>query len=109
MVASLERLTALPADTKIFCGHEYTEKNLRFALTLEPGNAQLEAKYRKVKELNDRGEPTVPTTVADELATNPFLRSNSRELREAVRKRFADCPDDPVAVFARTRELKDTF
>ena len=59
--------------------------------------------------MNDRGEPTVPTTVADELATNPFLRSNSRELREAVRKRFPDCPDDPVAVFARTRELKDTF
>jgi len=51
----------------------------------------------------------VPTTVADELATNPFLRSNSRELREAVRRRFPDSADDPVAVFARTRELKDAF
>ena len=109
MVASLSRLTSLPADTKIFCGHEYTEKNLRFALTLEPGNAELAAKHRKVKDLSDRGEPTVPTTVGDELATNPFLRSNSRELREAIRKRFPECPDDPITVFARTRELKDAF
>jgi hydroxyacylglutathione hydrolase len=109
MVASLERLAALPAETKIFCGHEYTEKNLRFALTLEPSNTELAAKYRRAKDSSERGEPTVPTTVADELATNPFLRSNSRELRDAVRKRFPDCPDDAVAVFARTRELKDSF
>jgi len=109
MVASLGRLTTLPPSTKIYCGHEYTEKNLRFALTLEPRNAELAAKYRRIKSLTDRGEPTVPTTVADELATNPFLRTDSRELRDAVRKRFPDCPDDAIAIFARTRELKDSF
>jgi len=109
MVTSLGRLTRLPADTKIYCGHEYTEKNLRFALTLEPDNAELVSKYRRIKELTDRGEPSVPTTVAEELATNPFLRSDEAQLRQSVRKRFPDCPDDTVAIFARTRELKDSF
>lgn len=108
MVASLRRLTALPGDTKIFCGHEYTEKNLRFALTLEPGNAALVDKYAKVKAQRGRGEPTVPTTVADELATNPFLRCDSVELRASVGKQFPEAID-PVAVFARVRQLKDAF
>jgi hydroxyacylglutathione hydrolase len=109
MVASLSRLTALPSDTRVFCGHEYTEKNLRFALTLEPGNRELSEKYARVKAQTDRGEPTVPTTIAEELATNPFLRSESSELRATVRRHFPADPDDPVVVFARTRELKDSF
>jgi hydroxyacylglutathione hydrolase len=109
MVASLARLTGLPAETRIYCGHEYTEKNLRFALTLEPRNAELTSKYARVKAQTERGEPTVPTTVAEELATNPFLRSESPELRQAVRKQFPDCRDDAVDVFSRTRRLKDAF
>jgi hydroxyacylglutathione hydrolase len=109
MMKSLGRLTALPPETRVFCGHEYTEKNLRFALTLEPRNAELAAKHRQVKGRRERGEPTVPTTIAEELATNPFLRSDSTELRDSVRKRFPDCPDEPVAVFAGTRALKDAF
>lgn len=109
MVGSLGRLTALPADTRVFCGHEYTEKNLRFALTLEPKNADLAAKYGRVKAQVERGEPTIPTTVAEELATNPFLRSRSAELRRTVLEKFPDCPGDPIAVFAKTRELKDSF
>jgi hydroxyacylglutathione hydrolase len=109
MVASLNRLTALPGDTKIFCGHEYTEKNLRFALTLEPGNAALTAKHAKVKVQGERREPTVPTTVAEELATNPFLRCDSLELRASIGKQFPEAVDDPVAMFARIRELKDGF
>jgi hydroxyacylglutathione hydrolase len=109
MVGSLGRLTSLPPETRIFCGHEYTEKNLRFALTLEPKNADLDAKYQRVKAQRDRREPTVPTTVAEELATNPFLRSNSPEIRRSIRERFPDCADDPVAVFAKMRALKDAF
>jgi hydroxyacylglutathione hydrolase len=109
MVASLGRLTSLPGDTRVYCGHEYTEKNLRFALTLEPGNAALAEKYRRVKQKSERSEPTVPTTVAEEQATNPFLRSTSAELRGSIRQRFPDCSDDPIAVFAKTRELKDSF
>jgi hydroxyacylglutathione hydrolase len=109
MVASLNRLTALPGDTKIFCGHEYTEKNLLFALTLEPGNAALAAKHAKVKAQSERREPTVPTTVAEELATNPFLRCDSSELRASIGKQFPEAVDDPVAMFACIRQLKDAF
>jgi hydroxyacylglutathione hydrolase len=109
MVASLRRLTALPGETKIFCGHEYTEKNLRFALTLEPGNAELAAKHARVKAQSERREPTVPTTVTEELATNPFLRCDSAELRASIGKRFPEAVHDPVAVFACVRELKDAF
>src|SRR5262245_20939664 len=109
MVASLRRLIELPADTRVYCGHEYTEKNLRFALTLEPGNAALAEKHRRVKEMTERGQATVPTTIAEELATNPFLRSTSAELKRSIRQRFPECSDDPIAVFAKTRELKDSF
>jgi hydroxyacylglutathione hydrolase len=109
MVASLGRLAALPADTKVFCGHEYTEKNLRFALTLEPGNVALATKYKESKARRERGEPTVPTTIAQELATNPFLRCDSPELRASVGNQFPEAVEDPVAVFARVRQLKDAF
>lgn len=109
MVSSLARLTALPEETRVFCGHEYTEKNLRFALTLEPQNGDLVAKYRRVKEASDRGEPTVPTTVGEELSTNPFLRSDSPELRRSILRQFPQCPDDPIEIFAHTRKLKDSF
>jgi len=109
MVSSLTRLTALPVPTRVYCGHEYTEKNLRFALTLEPKNGELVTKYQRVKQMTERGEPTVPTTLKDELATNPFLRSDSPELRSSVRRQFPQCPDDSVSIFARTRELKDSF
>jgi hydroxyacylglutathione hydrolase len=109
MVSSLGRLAALPAQTRIYCGHEYTEKNLAFALTLEPQNPAIRAKYERVREARRRGEPTVPTTVAEELETNPFLRCSSPELVRSVKGRFPDTPDDPVAVFARVRQLKDSF
>jgi hydroxyacylglutathione hydrolase len=109
MLGSLARLTALPPSTRIFCGHEYTEKNLRFALTLEPGNRELSEKHARVKAQYERGEPTVPTTVAEEIATNPFLRFDSPELRRSIRARFPQCGDDSVAIFAKTRELKDSF
>ncbi len=109
MMASLGRLTALPSDTRVYCGHEYTEKNLRFALTLEPNNAALADKHREAKAKRERGEATVPSTLADERATNPFLRSTSPELRKSIQKRFPDCGDDPIAVFAKTRELKDSY
>jgi hydroxyacylglutathione hydrolase len=109
MLESLGRLTALPSETRVYCGHEYTEKNLRFALTLEPRNAVLVAKHREAKAKSERGEPTVPSTLADEQATNPFLRSTSPELRRSIQDRFPDCGDDPIAIFAKTRELKDSY
>ncbi len=109
MMRSLAKLAALPDATRVYCGHEYTEKNLRFAQELEPENAAISAKLARVRAQRAKGEPTVPSTIAEEKATNPFLRSQVPELQKSVRARFPDLPDDPVAVFAKTRELKDAF
>lgn len=110
MLRSLGKLAALPDDTRVFCGHEYTEKNLEFALTLEPGNAALRAKLTAVQALRRAGTPTVPTTIADEKATNPFLRTDSPELAGSVRSRVPDLPaGDRVALFAAVRGLKDRY
>lgn len=109
MMSSLGRLASLPPETLVYCGHEYTEKNLRFALTLEPENAALRDKHERVRGLRERGQPTVPTTIAEEQQTNPFLRVASPELRRSILARFPDTPPDPVSIFARTRELKDQY
>jgi hydroxyacylglutathione hydrolase len=110
MMRSLAKLAALPDETRVYCGHEYTEKNLRFAAMLEPGNRALREKLGAVQALRRRGEPTVPSTIAEEKATNPFLRTASEELAASVRQRVPDLPPgDPVALFAAVRQLKDHF
>jgi len=109
MMRSLEKLMALPNDTRIYCGHEYTEKNLRFALTLEPNNAALRQKHAWALEQTRQHLPTVPSTMAAEKATNPFLRWRSPELRTAVQRQFPELGDDDVAIFAQIRALKDRF
>jgi hydroxyacylglutathione hydrolase len=110
MMASLGRLSALPDDTRVYCGHEYTEKNLRFAATLEPNNQVLRTKLAAVETLRRQGRPTVPSTIADEKATNPFLRVDSPELAAAVRQKVPNLPaGDPVALFAAVRTLKDHY
>jgi len=110
MMASLARLAALPDDTRVYCGHEYTEKNLRFAATLEPGNRALQGKLAAVESLRRANRPTVPSTIGEEKATNPFLRTDSAELAASVRTRRPDLPvGDRVALFAAVRQLKDRF
>ena len=109
MLASLSKLMALPDDTQVYCGHEYTEKNLRFALTLEPHNAALRAKHEWAQAQERAGQPTVPTTIASEKATNPFLRWRSPELQATLRRQRPDLGTDDVSVFAAIRALKDTF
>ncbi len=109
MQASLEKLMRLPADTLVYCGHEYTEKNLEFALTVEPGNPKLAERLKKVRSLRAQGLPTVPSTIAEEKETNPFLRCESREIQENLKKRFPDLSLNPVSVFAKVRQLKDEF
>lgn len=109
MLASLNRLASLPDDTRVFCGHEYTASNLRFAAELEPSNAELAERRRKVDELRAAGRPTVPTTIALEKATNPFLRSTSPELVASVLSREPGIGSDATSVFAATRRLKDNF
>ena len=107
MCASLDKLRALPGGTRVFCAHEYTAANARFALTLEPGNAALRARAAEVEALRAAvpPRPTVPSTLAQELAANPFLRAQSAELQAAVGLPGAS----PVAVFAETRRRKDVF
>src|SRR5690606_16883335 len=105
MWSSLRKILEWPDDTRLYCAHEYTQANARFALTVEPGNAELRRRAEEVDELRAAGRPTVPTTVGQERATNPFLRPDSRNLRETIGLLDAD----DVAVFAKTRALKDAF
>jgi hydroxyacylglutathione hydrolase len=109
MVASLGKLAALPDTTQVYCGHEYTEKNLRFALTLEPGNEALKKKHEWSVKARAENKFTVPSTIGDEKKTNPFLRTDSSELRANLKKRDPSLADDSVAIFAKARELKDHF
>jgi len=95
-----------PADTKVWVGHEYTEANIRFALAVEPGNKALRERAEKVKAARAEGRPTVPSTLADELATNPFLRPGAPEVRAYVRA--ADGASDADVVGA-LRAAKDSF
>ena len=78
---NLDQIRALPPETVIYSGHEYTQANADFALTIEPGNAALQARAQEVRELRAKGEPTVPTTLARELETNVFLRPDSAEIQ----------------------------
>jgi hydroxyacylglutathione hydrolase len=109
MIQSLSKLSVLPDDTRVYFGHEYTEKNLRFALTLEPHNTLLQEKHAWAQAQMRQGDPTTPTTIASEKATNPFLRWDSAELRQTLQRRFPNLPMDDVSVFAKTRALKDEF
>ncbi len=105
MVDSLAKLTALPGETRVYCAHEYTQTNGRFALTVEPDNADLIALMAEVDDKRRRGIPTVPSTLAQEMKTNPFLRPASENLQRTVGLLGADLVD----VFAETRRRKDAF
>ena len=104
--ASLASLAALPDDTLLYCAHEYTASNGRFAASLERGNQALTARLEEVAALRAEGKPTVPTTLRLEKATNPFLRPHSAELRAAL-KLAPEARD--ADVFAATRAAKDVF
>jgi hydroxyacylglutathione hydrolase len=99
----VDKLARLPPATRIYCGHEYTVANLRFAVHVEPDNHAAVTKLERATAMRARGEPTVPSTVAEELSTNPFLRCGEH----AVAQRFAGAT--PVEVFAAVRRAKDTF
>jgi hydroxyacylglutathione hydrolase len=105
MWSSLQKILRWPDDTRIYCAHEYTQSNARFALTVEPGNAALRERAADVDRRRAANLPTVPSTLAEERATNPFLRPGSRLLRDTIGlPQGAD-----VEVFAKTRALKDAF
>lgn len=111
MHASLARLAALPPDTRVYSGHEYTEKNLDFAAEVEPQSAAIKERADAVRSRRRKGEPSVPSTIAEELATNPFLRTDVEAVRRAAARRPPVQSEtlDPVEVFARLRAWKDTY
>lgn len=102
---SLQQLKNLPKETKIYCTHEYTQANGQFALTLEPNNQALLNKMQEVKQLRSLNKSTIPSTLEQELATNPFLREDSPALQQSIN--MAGQP--PIDVFRRIRKLKDNF
>jgi hydroxyacylglutathione hydrolase len=109
MHESLTKLAGLPPDSRICCGHEYTVNNSRFATVVEPGNLALRRRSEEARTMRDRGLPTLPSTLADELATNPFLRVDEPEVRQSLRARLGREPADSVDAFAELRRWKDGF
>jgi hydroxyacylglutathione hydrolase len=107
MYASLSKLAALPDDTKVYCGHEYTLANIGFARNVEPANAALSAREARDRRLREAGKPTVPSTMREEKATNPFLRCTEPAVVDSVNKYLGTRVSDPVRVFAAIREWKN--
>ena len=105
MWTSLQKLMALPPETKVYCAHEYTQSNARFALSVDPDNAALVARVKEIDAMRAKNIPTVPSSIGLELATNPFLRPTSESLQRSLGMVGADA----VAVFAETRKRKDNF
>ncbi|MGI9525165.1 MAG: hydroxyacylglutathione hydrolase [Hyphomicrobiaceae bacterium] len=103
MWGGIEKIAKLPPETTLYCGHEYTLANAKFALSVEPGNAALQVRAKKVEELRGAGKPTLPTTLADELATNPFIRVDSAEIRATIGMPHAS----DAEVFGEVRERKN--
>jgi hydroxyacylglutathione hydrolase len=109
MHASLAKLAALPPQTEIYCGHEYTQANLRFAAAVEPENADIQARVAACNALRERGLPTVPAPLELEQRTNPFLRAGVTAVRQAA-ERFAGAKlRDDAEVFGALRRWKDGF
>ncbi|HEV2000699.1 MAG TPA: hydroxyacylglutathione hydrolase, partial [Xanthobacteraceae bacterium] len=102
---SLKKLRALPDDTRLYCGHEYTLANARFSVTVDPKNRALKERLKVIEAQRARNEPTLPSTLKEEKATNPFLRADDPAIAEAIGMKGAD----PAAVFAELRERKNSF
>jgi hydroxyacylglutathione hydrolase len=105
MFHSLTKLVALPAATALYCGHEYTLTNARFALTINPTNSALKERAAKVEKLRAKDKPTLPTTLAEELSTNPFIRWHD----PAIRRNLGMEKATDAEVFAEIRKRKDNF
>jgi hydroxyacylglutathione hydrolase len=103
MVASLEQLRKLPDSTRVWCAHEYTLKNLQFALSVDGDNLDLQRRWAEVKAARSRSQPTIPSSIELEKSTNPFLRWDCPSLQSATNSQ------DPVQTFARLRGMKEQF
>lgn len=109
MQGSLERLGSLPGETLVYCAHEYTLGNLNFALAVEPGNPDLVQRMEETKVLRDKLEATVPSVLATERATNPFMRCREADVQKAASQRAKNIVSNPAETFAVLRKWKDNF
>jgi hydroxyacylglutathione hydrolase len=109
MLDSLSKLAALPDATKVYCGHDYPLANIRFARAVDPGNRALAGREARAQALRDAGRPTLPSTLGEERATNPFLRCADPVVVESANKYLGSRIGDPVSVFAAIREWKNRF
>jgi len=109
MLDSLDRLAALPPETRVCCGHEYTVANAAFAETVEPSNIFLRMRSAEAKQQRLAGRPTLPSTIADERQRNPFLRVDKPEVRASVERHAGRPLADRVETFAELRRWKDGF
>ncbi len=109
MTQSLAKLAALPEDTRVYCAHEYTVSNLRFAMAAEPGNAVLAERLASDQRRRECGEATVPSTIGIERLTNPFLRYREAAVIARLQSEGRLSGTDPIAAFAALREWKNTY
>ena len=105
LYVSLQRLASLPARTRVYCAHEYTLDNIRFALSLDPGNADLIERQREVERCRAEGRPSLPSRIGWERATNPFLRCSTMAIKSAAERH----DHDPATVFCAIRMMKNSF
>jgi hydroxyacylglutathione hydrolase len=107
MYNSLQKLAKIPGETLVYCGHEYTKKNMEFALKIEPNNQELQALYVKSKDT----ECTMPSTIKQERLTNPFLRTHSAEIRKSlsIKRDIREDAESDFNIFIKLRQLKDQF
>lgn len=109
MRASLQRLRQLPAATRVFCAHEYTTANLAFAVAADPDNSALQRRVKTCQDLRAQNQPTVPSSIGEEIATNPFLRWDAQSLTAHLARAGGETKADPDSVFAQLRQWKDNF
>lgn len=109
MYDSLTRLSRLPDATRVYCGHEYTVSNIRFARAAEPGNGRLAELEQRMQALRDRDQPTLPSTIGQEKATNPFMRVTEPGVVGSASARAEKKLSDPVSVLATIRDWKNNF
>ena len=109
MLDSLEKFSVLPPDTQVFCAHEYTLANLRWALAVDPANRSLQQCYQRAQHLRAAGLPTLPSTIGQEREVNPFLRTQQVDVVRAAASWAGHGHPTPVEVFASLREWKNDF
>jgi hydroxyacylglutathione hydrolase len=109
MFDSLNKFKTLDPSTQVFCGHEYTLANLTFAQSVEPNNKDIQNKMVLIQKMRDENKPTLPSTISEELKTNPFLRADSPEIIASAQNYRGQSLTQPVDVFATVREMKNNF